>query len=74
MILLGPLVLFVFIELIRSSMSSGSVGEQVLIYAEGRDLCIFDLTIFVYFFSNTCKDVIEMVGNFVSTSYYLDIN
>ena len=30
-ILFGPLALFVFIELIRSSMSSGRVGESCVI-------------------------------------------
>ena len=35
--------------------------------------CWFD-NIFIYSHSNTCKKVIEVVGNFFSTWYYLAVN
>ena len=53
-ILFGPLALFVFIELIRSSMFSGTVGERKIVFvfrAKILKMSFFALTIFLFIFS-----------------------
>ena len=37
-ILLGPLALFVFSELVSSSMSSGIVGERKIVFFQDQDM------------------------------------
>ena len=73
-ILFGSLALFVFIELIMSSMSSGRVGERkiVLLFSQPRkvSVCFWLGNIFIYFYSNTCKNVIEIVGKFFFSSFF----
>ena len=57
-ILFGPHALFVFIEVINSSMSSGRVGERKLCYCFlgwGRRNVFLTWQYFCYFFSNICK-------------------
>ena len=61
-ILFGPLALSVFIELIGSSTSSGTVGERKIVF-----FCFDNGS--VYFFSNTCKKVIKVVRNLFGTGY-----
>ena len=72
-ILFGPLALFVFSELVSSSMSSGIVGERkIMFFFQDQDMknefFYFD-SVSVYFFSNTCKKVIKGVRNLFGTGY-----
>ena len=72
-ILFGSLALFVFIELIRSSAYSGTGGERknVFLFSGPRyeRWVFFTLTMFVYFFSNTCKKNFKVVRNLFGTGY-----
>ena len=62
-ILFGPPAVFIFIELIWSSMSFRTVGEINVVYSfQGQNrknefFCFNSAS--VYFFSNTCKKVIK---------------
>ena len=76
-ILFEPLALFVFVELIRSSMSSGTVGERKIVFLFSgpryERWVFFALTMFVYFFCNTCIKVIKVLWNLFGTGYWLSI-
>ena len=58
-ILFGPLALFVYSELIRSSTPSGTIGERKIVFLVSGPR----------FFSNTCKKVIKVVRNLFGTGY-----